>query len=600
MNTRRFLAIAGTVILISACSVAPPRPESVVRNDYESFKPYVEQLIRHEMDANAITGLSIALVDDQRIVWAKGFGYADKENNKPASAETLYLVGSISKLFTATAAMQLAEQKKLDIDRPLKDALPEFSIRSRFADSAPITPRNLMTHHSGLPRDFSTGMFTKTPEPFTELVRHIRTTDAFYPPNHVFSYSNVGITLLGHAIQNASGMPFADYMQRSVLTPLGMNTASFGIGVAKSDLMAKAYRKGALVEEPALRDVPAGGLSASVVDISRFLSMVFADGRAGTTQVLKPESLREMLKAQNTDVPLDLNFHQGLGWMLSTLGASTIENAGPVAHHAGAMINYRGQLYALPEHKLGVIVLASSASAGRAIDHVATEALGLALEAKTGIKQPKHAKIPAADPPWPADRLQPYVGDYTSMIGHIRVHLDGDHLRADALGRTFNLVPRSDGQLGLEYKLLGLMSVDLGTLDVIGITRRNVTGHDVLVASLGAQEMLVGERIQAPKDEDRAPWLKRLGRYEIVNAGDDHNFVQRIAVTEERGFLIAEIAMTDQQGPPQRLVLQPVSEHAAILLGSLADGGGMLRCAANESGAEQCSISGYTLRRVAN
>jgi hypothetical protein len=144
------------------------------------------------------------------------------------------------------------------------------------------------------------------------------------------------------------------------------------------------------------------------------------------------------------------------------------------------------------------------------------------------------------------------------------------------------------------------MSIDLGSLDTIGLARRNVTGHDVLVASIGAQEMLVGERIQAPRAVDLAPWLKRLGRYEVVNAGDDHNFIERIALTEERGFAIVEIAITDQMGPPQRLVLQPFSEHAAILLGPLAEGGGTLRCATNESGAEQCSISGYVLKRVAN
>ncbi len=600
MESRNLIATACATLLLAACSGAPPRPESVARNDYDGIKTYVSQLIRHEMDANAITGLSIALVDDQRIVWAEGYGHADKERKLAASAQTIYRVGSISKLFTAAAAMQLAEQKKLDIDRPLKDALPEFSIRSRFPDSGPITPRNLMTHHSGLPRDFSKGMFTKNPEPFTELVRHVRASDTFYPPNHVFSYSNVGITLLGHAIQNVSGMPFADHMQRSVLTPLGMNTASFDIGVAQSDLMSKAYRKGTLVEEPALADMPAGGLNASVVDLSHFLSMVFADGRAGTTQVLKPESLREMLKPQNTDVPLDLNFHIGLGWMLSTLGASTIENAGPVAHHAGATINFRAQMYALSEHKLGVIVLANSASAERAVDRVATEALSLALEAKDGIRQPRHARVPAADPPWPVDKLQPYVGDYTSMVGHIRIHLDGERLRANALGRRFDLVPRSDGQLGVEYKLLGLMSVDLGTLDVIGVARRNVAGHDVLVASVGAQEMLLGERIQPPKHLDLAPWLKRLGRYEIVNADDDHNFVDRIALVEEHGFLFADLALTDLAGPPQRIVVQPLSEHAAVMLGALADGGGTLRCATNDSGVEQCSISGYVLKRVAN
>jgi CubicO group peptidase (beta-lactamase class C family) len=598
MNSRHLIATTCAALLLAACGAVPQRPESVARNDIDSIKTYVGQLIRHEMDKNQIAGMSIALVDDQKVIWAEGFGYADKENDKPASAETLYRVGSISKLFTATAAMQLAEQKKLDLDRPIKDVLPGFAIRSRYTSSDPITPRNLMTHHSGLLRDFSKGMFTKNPEPFSELVRHLRASDAAYPPNLLFSYSNVGISLLGHVIQNVSGEPFADTLQRSVLSPLGMSSARFEPGIAKSDLMARPYRKGALVEEPALRDVPAGGLNASVLDLSRFLSMVLADGRAGQTQVLRPESVREMLRPQNTDVPLDMNFHNGLGWMLSTLGASTIQGAGPVAHHAGAMIHYRAQLYALPEHKLGVVVLANSGSAGRSVDHVATEALTLALEAKTGIRQPKPEKVVPAAQPWAAEKMQPYVGDYTTQFGHIRIHLDGDSLRADALGRTFNLVPRNDGLLGIEYKLLGLLHIDLGPVDVIGFTRRNVAGRDVLVASVGAQEMLLGERIAPPKDIEA--WRKRLGRYEIANAGDDYTFVDKLALTEERGFVIVELTITDQIGPPQRLVLQPLSDHSAMLLGPLADGGGTLRCATAEGGTEQCSFAGYALKRVAN
>jgi CubicO group peptidase (beta-lactamase class C family) len=598
MKPCHLFATACAVLLLAGCGAVPQRPENVARNDIESIKAYLGQLVRHEMDTHQIAGMSIALVDDQKVIWAEGFGHADHEAGRPATAATLYRVGSISKLFTATAAMQMAEQRKLDLDRPLKDVLPGFAIRSRYTSNHPITPRNLMTHHAGLPRDFSKGMFTKNPEPFTELVRHVRASDAAYPPDQVFSYSNVGITLLGHAIQNAGGEPFADHMQRTVLAPLGMNTAGFEPGVAKSDLMAKPYRKGTLVEEPELRDVPAGGLNASVLDLSRFLAMVFAEGRSGATQVLRPESVREMLRPHNTEVPLDMNFQNGLGWMLSTLGASTIQNAGPVAHHAGTMVNYRAQMYALPEHKLGVVVLANSASAGRSVDHVATEALGLALEAKTGIRQPKPEKAPPAAQPWPFERLQSYVGDYTTQFGHVRIHLDGTSLRADALGRTFNLVPRSDGLLAIEYKLLGLLHIDLGPVDVIGLTRRHVAGRDVLVASVGAQEMLLGERIAPPKDV--TPWRKRLGRYEIDNAGDDHTFVDKIALTEERGFIIVELTVDDQMGSPQRLVLQPLSEHSAMLLGPLADGGGTLRCATAEGGTEQCSFAGYTLKRTAN
>jgi len=598
MKPKTLVALAATTLLFAACATAPQRPERLARDDLEAVETYARSLIRHEMDRNAIAGLSIALVDDQRVVWAEGFGHADKAAGRPATAETLYRVGSISKLFTAAAAMQLAERGKLALDRPLVEALPEFTIRSRFKSAAPITPRNILTHHAGLPRDHSKGMFTRDPEPFTALVHHVQASEAVFPPNLLFSYSNIGITLLGHAIQKASGMPFADYLQQSLLDPLGMRNAHFATGIASSGLMAKPYRRGEAVQEPALRDVPAGGLTASVLDLSRFLSMIFAEGRAGDLQVLKPESVREMLRPQNVDVPLDLDFHNSLGWMLSTLGTSTIQGAGPVAHHAGAMIHYRAQMYALPEQRLGVVVLANSGSAGQSVDRIATEVLGLALEARTGIKQRKPEGVAPAADPWPVEKLRPYVGHYTSIAGLLRVELDGDRLRARAFGRRFNLVPRTDGKLRPEYRLLGLIPIDLGELDHVGLSLRHIDGRDVAVASIGTQDLLVGERIEAPKDI--GPWRKRLGRYQIVNAGEDHTFVERVALAEEDGFLVVDLAITDQMGPTARLVLQPLSDHAALLLGPLADGGGTLRCASGTDGIEQCSFAGYVLKRTAD
>lgn len=592
---RPFLSLLALAALLAGCATPPPRPERIARDDYDSVKAYIDRLIRHEMATNQVAGLSVALVDDQRIVWAAGFGHADRERDLPATPETLYRVGSVSKLFTATAAMQLAEQGKLAIDRPLRDILPGFSIASRYPASAVITPRQLMSHHAGLPRDIAKGMFTANPAPFTDLVREVATSDAVYPPDHVFAYSNVGITLLGHAIQNASGKAFADQMRDSVLAPLGMTSATFEPGPADSALMAKAYRKGEPAAELPLRDVPAGGLNASVVDLSRFLSMIFADGRAGTRQLLSRESIAEMLRPQNATVPLDVNFPNGLGWMLGTLGTSTIENGGPVAHHAGAMLYFRAQMYALPEHKLGVVVLANSSTASQAVDRIATETLKLALEAKAGVRQPARQKVLPADPPWPAEQLRPYVGDYTTVLGHLRIRPDGERLRADLLGRSFALVPRSDGRIGIEYALLGLLRVDLGALGEIGFSRRQVDGHDVLVAELGRQEMLVGERIQPPTDAGR--WRQRVGGYRIVNAGDDHTFVDRVALIEERGFLLAELVMTDQGGPPARLPLRIVSDNEALLLGPLADGGGTLRCRP-AGDKEQCAFAGYILERV--
>ncbi len=582
-------------LLLAGCSNAPTRPQGAALKGVDDAKPYLSQLIRHEMAKNSITGLSIALVDDQRVVWAEGFGYADKEQAQAASAETIYRVGSISKLLTATAAMQLVEQKKLDLDLPLQKYLPDFSVQSRFQNTAPITVRNLLTHHSGLPRDLSKGMFSARPVSATQFVEQVKHSDVDYPPNLVFSYSNLGFTLLGYTIQNISGVPFKDYMQHSVLEPLGMRTATFEAGPTSSSLMSKAYRRGKPADEWPLRDVPAVGLNASVLDLGRFLSMVFASGKVGEQQVLKPQSVAQMLSAQNVDVPLDLNFRSGLGWMLSTLGASTIENAGPVAHHAGSTLFFRSEIYALPEHKLGVVVLANSSSAGQVVDRLATQALAIALQAKTGITQPARQKVLPANPTGSVEQLRPFVGDYATIAGHVRLRLDHDKLKADALGQAFDLVPRSDGLLGIEYSLLGLLPVDLRSLGDIGFTRRSVSNREVLIAVMGQQEMLIGERIQPPTHVTR--WLQRLGSYEVVQTDEDRTVVDRMALIEDHGFLLVDLAINGRVSAATRVPLQPVSDTEATLLGQLANGGDTLRCQ-GDAQTEQCSFAGYTLRKL--
>ena len=160
--------IALVLLALGACSTPPQKPVTTARSDYSYTKQYITWLIEHEMDDADVTGLSIALVDDQQVVWEQGFGYADKKANIKATADTVYNLGSIAKVFTATAAMQLAEQDKLDIDQPLQNYLPEFAIISRFGDTRGITPRNILTHHSGLPGYWVRGMSERHPAPFEE------------------------------------------------------------------------------------------------------------------------------------------------------------------------------------------------------------------------------------------------------------------------------------------------------------------------------------------------------------------------------------------------------------------------------------------------
>lgn len=372
--------IAVAVVVFAGCSTMPKKPETLAPRDYSYTKEYVTWLAGQQMRKHDVTGLSVALVDDQQVVWAEGFGFADRENNISAGPDTIYRAGSISKLFTTLAAMQLVEQGRLDIDRPIRDYLPEISIRSRFSEAGPVTPRTLMTHHSGLPADLQKGMWSSRPENFRGVVEKIREEFAANPPNTVFAYSNLGMTILGVAVAEVSGEEFGAYMSENVLQPLNMMNSRFAADQDRSPLAAKSYRNDQAAIEPALRDIPAGGLNSTVLDLSRFMQMVFAGGRSGGKPVIKPETLVEMLRPQSDGVPLDLDFRVGLGWQLSGFGGIDIKNAGTVAHHAGATIHYHGMLIILPEHKLGAVVLSNSATSGPAVNKIAEEMLKLALE----------------------------------------------------------------------------------------------------------------------------------------------------------------------------------------------------------------------------
>lgn len=588
---RRQAALTMAVFL-AGCASAPPRPDAVARGDYAAVIRHVEALIAHELRANDVAGLSIALVDDQRVVWAQGAGWADQAGKVPASERTVYRMGSISKLLTDTAALQLVQQGRLALDAPIRDALPGFGIRSRYGD-APITPRQLMTHHAGLPRDLAHGMWGRTGTGFGEAVGQLADSDAAYPPGLLFSYSNVGVTVLGAAVEQIAGVPFAAHLQRTVLEPLGMASASFSTGVADTPAMAKAYRAGEPADEPDLRDVPAGGLNASVLDMSRYMMMVFADGRSGGRAILEPGTVAEMLRVQNADVALDLGFQVGLGWMLSTLGSDTLVGAGPVAHHAGATIHYRSQIYLLPQHKLGVIVAANSDTAGGVVDRVANRALALALEAKTGIRQPLPAPAPRpSSTPWAEAALQAWPGHYATLAGGVTVVRDGQHLRARVAGHELELVPGESGWMGLRYALLGFVSVPLGVLDRIELQRRPVAGREVLVARLGAQEMLVGERL--PAEAGPAP-AELPGRYEPELAAGEFPLLEEVTITADAGGLVADARLRGVQQAPPRMPLRIVGDHEAILPGPLADAGELVRWR-RVDGQTRLRFSGYEFR----
>src|SRR5262249_23897101 len=149
-----------------------------------------------------------ALVDDQTIVWAAGFGFADPKT--PATANTVYRVGSVSKLITDIAVMQLVEQGLYDLDAPVSQYLPDFTPKNPFGKE--ITLRQLMSHRSGLVREPPVGHYFDPTEPgLARTVKSLNATELVYAPESKTKYSNAAITVVGHLLE-----PFENYMQRTM------------------------------------------------------------------------------------------------------------------------------------------------------------------------------------------------------------------------------------------------------------------------------------------------------------------------------------------------------------------------------------------------
>ncbi len=580
------IIVALVVIALTACSTPPKKPLDIPRGDYAYVKQYITWLIRQEMDDADVTGLSIALVDDQQVVWAQGFGYEDEQAGIKATPDTVYQLGSIAKVFTATAAMQLTEQGKLDIDQPLQRYLPEFQIKSRFGDTSGITPRNIMTHHSGLPGYWVRGMSERHPAPFVEQVTAVRNEYVATPPNTVFAYSNLGVSLLGATIGKVSGEGYAGYLERHVLQPLGMQHSEFAARIP-----GKAYKDGREVEAIPLRDLPSSSLNSSANDMARFMQMLFADGRYEGRQIVQSASLREMYKVQNANVPLDFDFKMGLGWMLSGVD---VPGAGIVASHGGTTLNYHTMLAVLPEHKLGVVVLSNSAGAQAAVAKVTEQTLKLALEAKRGITHPERPFVEQKRVALTGDDLHDYAGYFETLIGLVKVENRDGELIAELMGFNFELVKHEDGEFGVRLKLLGFIPVANQQMKEMKLSLHRINGREVLAYKKDGQAMLIGEKLHPqPLPEYLNDYV---GEYDIVNPHDGP-VPENIRVVREGDLLVGEFNSSIMPGFLFRTAFQPAPAQGELIMAGVGSGKGETLRVAKIGGEAHMYFSGFDLKK---
>ena len=278
-----------------AVPASPPgRAREMTAADVEAF---IDGILPLQLKSDNIAGATVAVVKDGKLLFAKGYGYADVEKKKTVSAQdTLFRPGSISKLFAWTAVMQLFEQGKLDLDRDVNEYL-DYKIPDAFGK--PITLKNILTHTPGFEEQIK-DLFSTDTSAKPNLGQYLKThiPARIYPPGTVPAYSNYATAVAGYVVERVSGRPFEDYVNENIFKPLKMQRSTFvqPLPSGLAELMSNGYRLGSGTAESfeMINPFPAGSLSSSATDIAQFMMAHLQEGKLGDAQILKPETARLM------------------------------------------------------------------------------------------------------------------------------------------------------------------------------------------------------------------------------------------------------------------------------------------------------------------
>src|SRR5947209_1213356 len=335
---------------------APSTARPMTESDIEAF---LDGLVPLQLERDDIAGVAIAVVKDGKVLFAKGYGYSDVKKKTPVSAEnTLFRPGSISKLFTWTAVMQLVEQGKLDLDRDVNDYL-DFKIPPTYPQ--PITLRNIMTHTAGF-GETAKDLFVPDAKDLTTLhpylVHHM--PKRIFPPGTTPAYSNYATTMAGYVVQRVSGKPFNDYINESILKPLGMQHTTFAqpLPPELKSLMSDGYQ---LASSPpgsfeVLQAWPAGSVSTSAMDMTHFIIAHLQDGQFNGVRIFKPETAELMHSRQFAAHPAMTAM--ALGFYEET------RNGHRIIGHAGDTVYFHSDLHLIPDAGVGFFVSYNSAGKG--------------------------------------------------------------------------------------------------------------------------------------------------------------------------------------------------------------------------------------------
>lgn len=444
---RLIAAIACATTLITFTSpLAAQKQQSRVDPSHVANDPDVlgaERLysawVDGQIEYRGLPGIVVGVVSDQDLVWAKGFGYANVQAKLPMTPATKFRMASHSKLFTATAIMQLREDGKLRLDDPVVNYLPWFKAKPAGDDDGVITIEELLSHSSGLQREAGDHWTSFQFPTMDQLREQYPERQAAFPPATRWKYSNLGYSIAGAVVEKVSGQKWADYVDQNIFKPLGMSSSSVdknvpGLAVPYGRRMPDGTRE-VLPFVDARGMAAATGVTSNVEDMAKFVSAQFRRGPRGGDRILSTGSLREMHRVRSVEE--NWTSGTGLGFDINRIDGRTY-----VGHGGGYPGNTTETLIQLDD-KVGVIVLTNT-NDSNPMD-MARELMATVGKAVAKAAAPQTMAV-AWDPSWAR-----FAGLYRGRGGDSQVVLLNNRLviitpNGDNVDHPITLQPLGDGR----------------------------------------------------------------------------------------------------------------------------------------------------------
>ncbi len=450
----RFTWIFTTLLLLTGCSGSAwlckntnlpmnlPSVEALDESISDDFTPVIDDFRRSiacHMKEHKIPGLTIALVDRENVLWQAGFGVRDRKSGDPVTLATPFSIQSISKHLTATAVMLEVQNGKLDLDATISDYLPDFTVNSRFeeAPERKITLRQLLTHKAGFTHEAPVGNnLIATSPSFGAHVASISDTWLKFPVGERFGYSNLGIDIAGYILQQQSGLPFEDYMHKSLFKPLGL-TASFvdKAGQTLCSNCAVGHQRFLARFPDYVPMAAAGGVRMNIKDAAAYVQFHLNRGKTADGRRLFESRYFDQIYQPDSRGEASWQFTQQGLWMGMGIFLSRLEDSYRVGTNGGGF-GYIAAIDWLPEYGIGVAVLTNS------VDHpnVAGIITGdlLARIVKDGLqKNIDDPSIPTADElfaaapslesPKKQEEATPFKAEWQDHLGTYNMVLSGGY-----------------------------------------------------------------------------------------------------------------------------------------------------------------------------